>query len=120
MMINAVNKYSGFPCQLGYCVNNPKAYCQAKRKNWYWGFYLGLLMVTQVSFLLTQMGIEYSNLDLNSKYIKELSATNVSAQLGVVKLRLKIGFCTSAQTSHGRVCFVPGECQRNGEDKIEL
>lgn len=38
-------------------------------------------MVTQVSLLLTQMVIEYSNFDLKSKHIVELLATDVFALL---------------------------------------
>lgn len=70
-------------------------------------------MFTQVLFSLMHMATEYSNLALKLKYIIELSATNMAAQLRLVKLMLKISFCTSAQTSQGRVAFAPGECQKS-------
>lgn len=57
-IINAVNKYVTFLCQLKCYVNKPETYCQAKWNDWYWGFYLGLLIVTQVSLLLIQRVME--------------------------------------------------------------
>lgn len=53
-----------------------------------------------------------TNLDLKSRHIRELSASNVSAQLGLVKLKLKISFHTWAQPSKGSIGFVPGEGQK--------